>query len=47
MIIQCTCEHKDQDTLHGSKRRVANPTAKTTQDKKVLVCTVCGKQHTK
>lgn len=36
-VHKCSCEHKQQDEIHGSQNRVHNVSA----DGKNMVCTVC------
>ena len=40
-VVNCKCNHKDQDTIYGNGRRLANINEKG--DK--AVCTVCGTQY--
>lgn len=44
MILKCTCEHKFQDSKHGSKLRVHNyaPRSKELGGSEGYRCTVCG-----
>ena len=44
MIKKCTCEHKDQDQMHGKGNRVHNPVNK---DPKAIKwrCTVCKNER--
>ena len=45
-LVICTCEHTQQDTLHGKNRRVANLTSKIPSDgTREVRCTVCKKIH--
>lgn len=41
MIIKCTCEHKQQDKLHGDKNRVYNKRAGAKDKREEYRCTVC------
>jgi hypothetical protein len=43
-IIVCTCEHKEQDELHGKYKRVGNYIGSSTKDSPKARCTVCGKE---
>jgi len=46
-IKKCTCDHPDQDRIHGEKMRVMNEcsTAKTKESGvKKFRCTVCLKE---
>lgn len=46
--VVCTCTNKFQDQTYGPQVRIANLTQKggTTEDKRVVRCTVCSKEHT-
>ncbi len=44
MIIKCTCSHKVQDRLHGSRNRVANE-CKDANGAVKYRCTVCENEH--
>lgn len=44
-IKKCTCDHSQQDEMHGSKQRVMNLTTKGKESAKVYRCTVCNKEH--
>jgi hypothetical protein len=39
-IKKCSCQHANQDNLHGKQMRVMNP-----DQKKGFTCTVCGAKH--
>lgn len=44
MILPCTCDHKDQDQLHGKGRRVHNMLASSKQGGvREARCTICLK----
>lgn len=43
--VNCKCEHKEQDKLHGKGVRVANETTKARGTSRVYRCTVCGAEH--
>lgn len=45
-IVNCICDHKGQDELHGKNRRVANLLDGGKSPKKTYKCTVCGREHT-
>jgi ribosomal protein L44E len=43
LILQCSCTHKGQDDLHGSKNRVFNKKTKSSnQMTSTYTCSVCG-----
>lgn len=44
MILKCSCQHTEQDRLHGSGNRVANYCPDPSGAK--YRCTVCKKEHT-
>lgn len=42
IVRKCTCKHSEQDRLHGTQNRVANPTSKAKDGYIESRCTVCG-----
>mgnify|MGYP001585273454 CR=1 FL=1 len=46
MILQCNCQHAEQDKLYGKGNRVHNPAlpAKLKQGEHWYRCTVCKKE---
>ena len=40
----CTCEHRQQDQMHGRYVRVMNETNKGTFSGPTYRCTVCGRE---
>lgn len=47
MILTCACKHDQQDKIHGSQKRVMNPTTKKDGERIVYRCTVCKALKTK
>lgn len=45
MILHCTCQHWDQDELHGKGLRVHNLALKGLNTAPGHRCTVCLKMH--
>jgi hypothetical protein len=43
MILKCSCENKQQDTMYGKDMRVHNKTTKINTYR----CVVCGKERAK
>lgn len=43
IIKECSCEHEEQDKLHGKGKRVFNVLQKDKNSNNAR-CTVCGKQ---
>ena len=43
--VVCTCEHEQQDKLHGKSVRVANATQRTNENQVEVRCTVCKRIH--
>ena len=44
MILKCSCEHSQQDKLHGKNQRVHNESKAVPPKYK---CTVCGSERDK
>lgn len=46
MILRCTCEHPQQDAIHGTQMRVHNPTHKSKDPRRLTMrCTVCNAER--
>jgi len=43
-IINCNCQHTEQDKLHGKNKRVANQMVTKAGQSKYR-CTVCLREH--
>ncbi len=44
-IRNCTCQHHQQDVLHGQGQRVMNPFTGKDGGKQRFRCTVCGAEY--
>jgi hypothetical protein len=40
-VMKCTCQHEDQDEIHGKGRRVFNSLPKEKDRPQEYRCTVC------